>query len=157
MEPIATAIERLITAGLPADALMMIDPNCRPQVITDQQAYRARLSRILRRTDVVKVRVEDMAYLFPATPVRAAAAALLGQGAVLVLVTDGPRAARAYLRGQELVVDVPAVHVIDTIGAGDALGGAFLAWWSANKLTRSDLTRSDPVRGGLKAAVGSRR
>jgi len=153
MEPIATSIERLITADLPPDALVMIDPNCRPQVITDQQAYRARLSRILRRTDVTKVSVEDLAYLFPAAPVEVAAAALLDQGPALVLVTDGPRVARAYLPGRELIVDVPPVQVIDTIGAGDAFGGAFLAWWSANKLTRSDLTRSDPVREALKAAV----
>jgi fructokinase len=153
MEPIATSIERLITADLPPDALVMVDPNCRPQVITDQRAYRARLSRILSRTDVVKVSVEDMAYLFPATPVPAAAAALLGQGPALVLVTDGPRRARAYLSGQELIVDVPQVHVVDTIGAGDAFGGAFLAWWSASKLTRSDLSRSDRVRAALEAAV----
>jgi fructokinase len=154
MEPIAASIERLITADLPPDALVMVDPNCRPQVITDQQAYRARLSRILSRTDVVKVSVEDMAYLFPAaSSVPAAAAALLGQGPALVLVTDGPRAARAYLTGQELVVDVPPVQVIDTIGAGDAFGGAFLAWWSANKLARADLRRADPVRAALQAAV----
>lgn len=153
MEPIATSIERLITADLPPDALVMIDPNCRPQAVTDQQAYRARLSRILGRTDVVKVSVEDVAYLFPATPVPAAAAVLLGEGPVLVLVTDGPRAARAYLPGQELTVDVPPVHVVDTIGAGDAFGGAFLAWWSHNKLTKSDLTRPDPVREALEAAV----
>jgi len=153
MEPIATSIERLIIADLPPDALVMVDPNCRPQVITDQRAYRARLSRILGRTDVVKVSVEDMAYLFPATPVPSAAAALLGQGPALVLVTDGPRTARAFLPGQELTVDVPPVRVIDTIGAGDAFGGAFLAWWSASKLTRSDLTRSDAVRAALEAAV----
>ena len=153
MEPIATSIERLITTCLPPDALVMVDPNCRPPAITDQQAYLARLSRILCRTDVVKVSVEDVGYLFPATPVPAAAAALLGQGPMLVLVTDGPRAARAYLPGQELTVDVPQVHVVDTIGAGDAFGGAFLAWWSGNKLTKSDLSRPDPVRGGLEAAV----
>jgi len=43
--------------------------------------------------------------------------------------------------------------VVDTIGAGDAFGGAFLAWWSGNELTTSDLRRPGPVRGALRAAA----
>jgi fructokinase len=153
MEPVATSIERLISRDVPPHALVMIDPNCRPQVITDRHAYLARLSRILRRTDVVKASVEDLGFLFPGEPAPAAATALLDQGPALVLVTDGPRPARAFLPGQEVAVDVPVVKVVDTIGAGDAFGGAFLAWWSGNELTRSDLHRSGPVREALRAAV----
>jgi fructokinase len=153
MEPIATSIERLVTTDLPAGPLVMIDPNCRPGAITDRSAYQARLARILRRADVVKVSMEDLGYLYPGTAARDAATTLLGQGAQLVLVTDGPRPARAFLPGQELSVDVPAVQVVDTIGAGDAFGGAFLAWWSGNELTTSDLRRPGPVRGALRAAA----
>jgi fructokinase len=153
MEPIATSIERLIASDLPPDTLVMIDPNCRPAAITDRPAYLNRLARILRRADVVKVSVEDLAYLSPDVPSRAAAAALLDSGPALVLLTDGPRTARAFLPGQEVAVDVPAVKVVDTIGAGDAFGGAFLAWWSGNELTRSDLQQSGPVREALQAAV----
>jgi len=153
MEPIATSIERLITTDLPPGALVMIDPNCRPSAITDKPAYQARLSRILRRADVIKVSVEDLGYLYPEATGRAAAAALLDQGPRLVLVTDGPRPARAFLPGQEMSVDVPAVSVVDTIGAGDAFGGAFLAWWSGNELTKADLQRPGPVRSALEAAA----
>jgi fructokinase len=108
---------------------------------------------MLRRSDVVKVSVEDLAYLAPETPPVRAAAALLDQGPALVLLTDGPRTARAFLPGQELSVAVPPVSVMDTIGAGDAFGGAFLAWWSGNKLTRSDLHRTSAVRDALHAAA----
>ena len=153
MEPIATSIERLVTTDLPAGPLVMIDPNCRPGAITDRSAYQARLARILRRADVVKVSMEDLGYLYPGTAARDAATTLLGQGAQLVLVTDGPRPARAFLPGQELSVDVPAVQVVDTIGAGDAFGGAFLAWWAGNKLTKADLQRPGPVRRALEAAA----
>jgi fructokinase len=154
MEPIAAGIERLIAGDLPPDTLVMIDPNCRPQAISDRQAYLARLSRILRRTDVVKASVEDLAYLFPDVPARTAAVTLLDEGPALVLVTDGPRTARAFLPGQqEITVAVPAVQVVDTIGAGDAFGGAFLAWWSGSELGRSDLRRPDPIREALEAAV----
>src|SRR2546430_40398 len=123
MEPIATSIERLITTDLPPGTLVMIDPNCRPSAITDRSAYQARLARILRRADVVKVSMEDLSYLYPGVAARDAAVALLGQGPQLVLVTDGPRPAWAFSPGQEVKVEVPAVPVVDTIGAGDAFRG----------------------------------
>lgn len=152
-EPIATSIERLITTDLPAGTLVMIDPNCRPGAIADRAAYQGRLARILHRADVVKVSMEDLSYLYPGAAARDAAAALLGLGPRLVLVTDGPRPARAFLPGKELTAEVPTVPVVDTIGAGDAFGGAFLAWWSCNGLTRPDLRRPGPVRGALRAAA----
>jgi fructokinase len=152
-EPIASGIERLIASDVPAGALVMIDPNCRPEAVTDREAYLARLSRILRRADVVKVSIEDLAYLAPGQPAQAAGTALLGQGPSVVLVTDGPRTARALLPGQEVCADVPTVQVADTIGAGDAFGGAFLAWWLASGLTRSDLHRAGPVREALQVAA----
>ena len=64
-EPIATSIDRLIAADLPQGTLLMIDPNCRPEAIADRPAYLARLARMLRRADAVKVSVEDLDYLAP--------------------------------------------------------------------------------------------
>src|SRR5262249_5736105 len=149
MEPVGSATERLIEE-LPPDTLVMIDPNCRPDAATDSGAYRARLARIFRRADVVKVSIEDLAYLAPGLPPHDAAGAVLGHGPALVLVTDGPRTATALMREQEVSVDVPKVEVVDTIGAGDAFGGAFLAWWSANGLTSADLGRCGPVHEALR-------
>jgi fructokinase len=83
-------------------------------------------------------------------PTRAAAAALLKQGSALVQLADGPRAARALLPGRKIAVDVPEVKVVDTIGAGDAFGGAFLAWWIDNGLGRADLH----ARRGRAAVAG---
>ena len=44
-------------------------------------------------------------------------------------------------------VPVPAreVEVVDTIGAGDAFGGGFLAWWRAQGLGRENLGDQDAV------------
>jgi fructokinase len=153
MEPVADGIERLIAGTLPPETLVMVDPNCRPQAIIDHPAYRARLNRIFRRADVVKASREDLAYLYPDAPAQAAAARLLDLGPQLILVTDGPRPARALLPGQQVSVEVPAVDVVDTIGAGDAFGGAFLAWWTSSDLTRHDLHKIDQVREALLAAV----
>ena len=152
-DPVATSIERLIAGDVPAGTLVMIDPNCRPEAVTSREAYLARLQRILGRADVVKVSVEDLEYLAPGVPPHSTATDLLGRGPALVLVTDGPRTARALLPGHEVRADVPEVQVADTIGAGDAFGGAFLAWWLASGLTRSDLHRPGPVREALQVAA----
>lgn len=160
MEPIGSAVERLVASDLPPDALVMVDPNCRPAAIGDRDAYLGRLERILRRADVVKASVEDLGYLCPGVPAEVAATTLPGDRPALVLVTDGPRPARAFLpggsggAGGELSVEVPRVRVVDTIGAGDAFGGGFLAWWLTAGLGRKELSSAERVRAGLRAAAG---
>ena len=162
--PAATSLERLLLAGGdPAStetaSLVMIDPNCRPSAILDRNAYLARLARIFRRADIIKASAEDLAYMYPGLPAVAAARALLAFGPALVLVTDGPQAARAFLAGspagpaREVIAAIPPVTVVDTIGAGDAFGGAFLTWWIRNALTRADLASPDLVGTALRAAA----
>jgi len=156
MEPIGSAVERLVLSDVPADALVMLDPNCRPGAIADLAAYLGRIARIAARADVVKASVDDLAYLYPDSGPAEAAELLLAAGPALVLVTDGPHPARAFLRGgSRLTVEVPKVLVVDTIGAGDAFGGGFLAWWSANGLDRSDLSRPDLVHAAVEVAAAA--
>ncbi|MGH3168832.1 MAG: carbohydrate kinase family protein [Trebonia sp.] len=149
-EPVASSCERLITSGLPAQTLVMVDPNCRPGAIGDRGAYMSRLFRIMERADIVKASADDLAYLMPGEPIGQAAGALLDQGAALVIVTDGPRPAAAFLpSGREIRVDVPVVEVADTIGAGDAFGGAFLAYWFLGERSRTNGARGDGSCAGL--------
>ena len=155
MEPIGSAVERLLLADVPPDAFVMLDPNCRPGAIVDRAAYLGRIDRIAARADVVKASVEDLAYLYPGSSPAEAGESLLAAGPALVLVTDGPRPARAFLPGEVLAVAVPRVDVVDTIGAGDAFGGGFLAWWSANGLTRADLARPSLVRAAVQAGAAA--
>jgi fructokinase len=46
-----------------------------------------------------------------------------------------------------------AVEVVDTIGAGDAFGGGFLAWWRREGLGASDLERTDAVLEATRYAA----
>jgi fructokinase len=153
MEPAGAAIERLLLTDVPAGTLVLLDPNCRPGAIADHDAYRERIDVIARRADIVKASVEDLAYLYPGMPPAAAATVLLEAGPSLVLVTDGPHPARAFLPGAALAEAVPVVPVADTIGAGDAFGGGFLAWWTAHGLGRPGLREPELVSGALKAAT----
>jgi fructokinase len=152
MEPIATTLERFV-AALPAGVMVMLDPNCRPGAIASRSAYTARLRRILRRTDVLKTSTEDLAYLCGGQDPADAARTLLGQGPACVLVTDGAAPARVLTAGAEILVEVPPVEVVDTVGAGDAFGGAFLAWWAGHGLGKAELSEPDPVRAAALAAV----
>lgn len=152
MEPAGTSIEQLAT-GAPEGIIVMLDPNCRPGAIGSRPAYLDRLGRILRRADVVKVSTEDLAYLFPGQDAVPAATDLLGQGPACVLVTDGADPVRAFIAAKEIQADVPAAPVVDTVGAGDSFGGAFLAWWTGNGHGRADLGDPGLVREATQAAI----
>jgi fructokinase len=45
------------------------------------------------------------------------------------------------------------VDVVDTIGAGDAFSGGFLAWWSSHGLGRDDLVREGLVVEAVRFAA----
>jgi len=143
-EPTATAMEAVIEQ-LAETTLVMIDLNCRPSAITDPDGYRARLDRLLRRCDVVKASDADLEYLDPGRPDVEAARALLELGPAVVLLTRGAKGATVLWAGGETEVEAPRVEVADTIGAGDAFGGGFLAWWRREALGADDLQRTDAV------------
>jgi fructokinase len=130
---------------LGGNALVAVDPNVRPGVIADPAAYRERLDRVLARTQLVKVSEEDLAWLEPELPAVEALRALLERGPIAGLLTRGPNGAVIVTRTAEVAVPAPRATVVDTIGAGDAFGGGFLAWWRERGLGRDDLGRIDLV------------
>jgi fructokinase len=144
-EPLATTLEGIL-AGVGEHTLVALDPHCRPTTIDDPAAYRGRLARLLARTDVVKASEEDLAWLDPGTDPVAAARAMLAREGAVALVTLGSAGALVVTRGDDVVeVRSPPVEVVDTIGAGDAFMGGFLAYWSEHGLGRGDLGRLDEL------------
>jgi fructokinase len=142
LEPVAIALEAVVEHVAPG-ALVMLDPNIRPWVIGDEEAYRARLGRVLAHTHAVKVSQEDLEWLHPGVPEVEAVRMLLEQGPTLGLLTRGPNGALVVTRTAEVAVPAPRAKVVDTIGAGDAFGGGFLAWWTERELARDDLGTID--------------
>ncbi len=126
LEPMATTLEGVV-AALPPSVLVMVDPNCRPSITRDADGYRARVARVLARADVVKVSTEDIGFLRPGDSVDAAADWIRALGPRAVVITDGAAPVRVLVDGEEHRVAAPPVVVVDTIGAGDTFGGAFLA------------------------------
>jgi len=151
LEPMATTLEAMVS-GMPDDVLVMLDPNCRPRVTPDHAAYLARLRRMLQRADVVKVSTDDLDFIAPGDR-PGGMRMLLDHRASVVLHTDGGRAVHIHWNGEHVEVPVPSVEVVDTIGAGDAFGGAFAAWWDQAGLGRTDLVDHDAVRCAVAASV----
>jgi fructokinase len=143
-EPMASTLEALV-ARMPADTLVALDPNCRPTTIDDPAGYRGRLARLLARTDVVKASEDDLVWIHPGTDPVTAARALLAQEHAVALVTLGAEGALVVTAKQVVEVRAPKVEVVDTIGAGDAFMGAFLAHWRARGFGRDELHRLDEL------------
>jgi fructokinase len=98
---------------------------------------------MLAHADLVKVSEEDAEFLSPGTPPVDAVRELLREGPAVGLLTRGPGGAVVITTEAEVAVPAPRTKVVDTIGAGDAFGGGFLAWWHERGLGAADLTKID--------------
>jgi fructokinase len=152
LEPMASTFAALV-ANAPVELLVVVDPNCRAEAIDDRPLYLQRLREVLGRADVVKVSVDDLAYLAPGRRAQDAARDIQRLGPAVVLVTAGSRDTLVLMPGGELAVPVSKVEVTDTIGAGDAFIGAFVTWWTTNGLGRDDLWRREAVGDAATAAI----
>jgi fructokinase len=144
---------RAMVAEAPDDLLVVCDPNCRPAIIADRDAYLAGLATVLARADVVKVSTDDLVYFDPTNEPAAAAARILDGGARVVLLTAGAGGTTVLTRLGSVHVPTMPVEVVDTIGAGDALGGAFTAWWVLNGHGRAALGDVQLLRRAVEAAT----
>ncbi|TMB44441.1 MAG: carbohydrate kinase [Chloroflexi bacterium] len=127
LEPIATTLQLLVQREL-GKRVIVVDPNVRPLLIQDIDAYRTRLENWVRRADVVKASRADMAWLYPNDPVERSARNWLELGPSLVIVTLGSEGSVGFIRAETVEVPGSPVTVVDTVGAGDAFSAAMLAW-----------------------------
>jgi fructokinase len=135
MEPAASAIESLIfSQGGKAGAAPVIsfDPNIRPFMIKDREAYVRRFEKWLSVVTIAKISGADFDFIYPGLGLEKSLDRVLSLGPVLAVSTLGPDGAMALLRkgGETLRASAPVVDlpVADTIGAGDTFHGAFLSW-----------------------------
>jgi fructokinase len=144
----ADAWEETCKTAYTSGTLVSLDPNVRLSVITDIDAYRARIFRMIQSAHVLKLSDEDLEGLCPDMPQDAALAHVRSQtSASLVVMTKGPDGAIA-MRGDN-TVNIPAPPVpglVDTVGAGDTFMATLLAG-----LARTDVL-APAALDGLDAA-----
>ena len=138
--PCGAAYEALMLREA-TNRLCMIDPNIRPSFITDEDGYRARLTRMLGAADIIKTSDEDLEWITGNTD---AQALLHETGAGVILLTRGSEGVSVVT--QSGAIDVPAqkATVVDTVGAGDTFSAGFLAHLHKNgHLTKDTLATGD--------------
>jgi fructokinase len=138
MEPLAEATQAVVEAA-PESRIVMLDPNCRPAVMTGSPVFESTLASVLARADVVKVSGDDLAFLYPGERPPTAAEQIHMRTGATVLFTDGSNSVEVICAGGKQVLDVPSVPVMDTVGAGDSFSGGFLARWTREGWGREDL------------------
>jgi fructokinase len=152
LEPVAEAIAGLVSTALP-DVLVVVDPNLRPSAIEDAAVYRERLAKVIGRADVVRASHDDLAWLAPDRSIEDTAMRIVGAGPSLLLLTEGAGPVRIVTGHGVRVVPVPAVRVVDTVGAGDAFGAGFLAAWLGGSRDRGALRDIDAVETAVRFAI----
>jgi fructokinase len=128
LEPGASAVLATIQRARPG-ATISYDPNLRPSLMGEPHEVRAKIEALIGLSDVVKASDEDIAWLYDGAPV-SDLLRLWGQlGPALTVVTRGDRGAVVGLSisGELTSVDVPAVRVVDTVGAGDSFMAGLLS------------------------------
>lgn len=168
LEPMADAVAAMVNAiSRRPDGqrpVVMVDVNARPHVIEDRHRYLERLWEVLSGADVVKVSDDDLAVIRPGVETLDAARGLLECGPSAVLLTAGAGEVVVLLRrgsdaegGLDVVerrLPVSPVEVVDTIGAGDAFGGAVAAWWVQHGFGRADLVGPGDMSESTDGAAG---
>jgi fructokinase len=138
-EPIASTIETL--AIREKDRLLIsLDPNIRPSLISNRDAYLERFEHWVALSALVKMSADDLEWLYPGLSSKHVASRLHQLGATLVVITLGTDGAVAYNPSMTARVAGHKVQVVDTIGAGDTFHAALLAELDAERVaTRGDL------------------
>jgi fructokinase len=153
LEPGASRYAALARREAARGRLVSLDPNLRPGLVDDPAALTARLDAVAAVAGLVKLSDED-AERWGRSPQD-----VLDLGAGAVVLTRGSEGLTAHTRGGG-VVEVPADEVgplVDTIGAGDSVHAALLAWLADHgALHRDVVTRLDAAAWSDALAAAAR-
>ncbi|NIE51673.1 aminoimidazole riboside kinase (plasmid) [Pantoea dispersa] len=118
-----TAMQRVREAG----GFVSFDPNIRLDLWSDAAELLQCLSAALQRADVVKLSVEELAFMTDTADIDSGIAQLAQRFSLkLLLVTQGSAGVRAYFDGRQTHYPARAVISVDTTGAGDAFVAGLL-------------------------------
>ncbi|EOC5257544.1 aminoimidazole riboside kinase [Enterobacter cloacae complex sp. ECL405] len=126
-EPSRSATFEAMATIREAGGYVSFDPNIRPDLWPDENALRRCLEQALQSADVVKLSVEELAFLTGNVEVNVGLDALMARcPARLVLVTQGKEGVIAWHDGTVKHYPATPVECVDTTGAGDAFVAGLL-------------------------------
>lgn len=145
LPPGSAAIARRVAAFRDAGALVTYDPNVRPLLQPDRDAARADIEGALPLAQLVKTSEDDIAWLRPGERLEDVAADWLTRGPQVIVVTHGAAGATAVTKEQTVTRPPVRVHVIDTVGAGDAFMSGLLDALARRQRLAPDALESAPL------------
>lgn len=126
--PPGDAALRTLMARAAETATVSYDPNCRPALMGKPADVLLGVHELVAVADVVKVSLEDLAWLMPGFTPDEVLEDWLGRGPAMVVVTlGGDGVVAGTSTGLHAERPGVPVTVIDTVGAGDTFSGALLA------------------------------
>ncbi|MCR6468999.1 aminoimidazole riboside kinase [Enterobacter sp. HG048] len=126
-EPSRSATLEAMAAIREAGGYVSFDPNIRPDLWPDENELRRCLEQALQSADVVKLSVEELAFLTGNVEVNVGLDTLMARcPARLVLVTQGKEGVIAWHQGTVKHYPATPVECVDTTGAGDAFVAGLL-------------------------------
>ncbi|MET0199610.1 carbohydrate kinase [Rhodococcus sp. 15-649-1-2] len=156
-EPGASMYAALLHRAHAAGKLTMLDPNIRPAAIDSTSGditadgFRTRFKSWLPSVDILKVS-EDDAHWLGLGPEGTTVDDWLAAGVAAIVMTRGGDGISVFTSAGEFSVPGVPVDVVDTIGAGDTVHGALLAYLTNETIvTTRDL--NDMGAGDWKAAL----
>ncbi|MBE1500650.1 fructokinase [Amycolatopsis lexingtonensis] len=154
LEPGASVYEAMLRREAARGVLTVLDPNIREALIADPAAYRARFASWLPDVRLLKISDDDAAWLTGGADPLAAAKTWVESGVDAVVLTRGADGLAVITAAGELA-HVPSrkVEVVDTIGAGDTVQGALLAWLHTREVADLASLDADAWREALAFAA----
>ncbi|HEC5300669.1 TPA: aminoimidazole riboside kinase [Enterobacter asburiae] len=126
-EPSRSATFEAMAAVREVGGYVSFDPNIRPDLWPDENELRRLLEQALQSADVVKLSVEELAFLTGNVEVNVGLHVLMARcPARLVLVTQGKEGVIAWHDGAVEHYPATPVECVDTTGAGDAFVAGLL-------------------------------
>ncbi len=111
-----------------ADALVVFDPNIRPNLWEDAATMRAMLDEGARTASIVLPGLDEEHLHFGTASAQEVIARYRGLGLKTIIVKQGADGATGFSGGEILAVPAArAQQVVDTTAAGDSFDGAFIA------------------------------
>ena len=144
-EPARSTTQQAVAYAKAKGKLITCDPNLREPLWKTPAAAKEQMLWSLTQSDVVKISDNEVAFLWGCSPEEGAQRLLEEFDVKLAMVTLGPDGCLLKTKQALFRAPAPAVHPVDTTGAGDIFGGSAVARLlelgkAPEQLTQDDLS-----------------
>jgi fructokinase len=128
LEPLSEVIISALQSYEPKPVIFL-DPNVRPDVITDMNALRSRIEEAMDLASLVKISDEDLLLLYEGKDAKKMAQSLAREKQAHIILTLGRKGSIWYTpEGESASMEIIDLPVVDTVGAGDTFSGGLLSY-----------------------------